>query len=156
MLLDKFDEMVRKLRAAPSWDAARKALGVADDTPEGWAAHAVWVMLGKGFLHRPSAAVQDPAFEAPHKSSIQQTLPEDIQAAYYVGIHRYSWRAGKPLQILGVVFCRPDAKSTLRECYLVQDHVDGVCDYMAISDRSHYAIINRDDVEAGRIPQVSQ
>lgn len=73
--------------------------------------------------------------------------------AFLVGTHRYSFRAGKPAEIIGVVFITPD-KLNPRACYHVRFD-DGAEDFVAISDINNFKIISEEDVAAGRIPKVT-
>ena len=74
------------------------------------------------------------------------------QKAYLVGTHRYSFQAGKPAEILRVVFITSN-EDDIRLCYHVrfEDNQEG---YTAISDSNHYEIISADDVKAGKIPAI--
>ncbi len=73
--------------------------------------------------------------------------------AYLVGIHRYSFRAGKPAEIKGVRFVCFDAESPTRLCYCVQFE-DGVVDYVPVEDSENYQIISEEYIRAGNIPKV--
>jgi hypothetical protein len=79
------------------------------------------------------------------------------QKAYYVGLHRYHYRAGEPAEILGVVIViRGD---TARPCYYIR-FADGEEEYALVYDEDRsgvgplHRIISEDDVKACRIPQV--
>ena len=71
----------------------------------------------------------------------------EAEHAYLVGIHRYSFRAGEPAKILGVVIAH------LRSYFLVR-FPDGVRDLVAIGDHWNYSVISESDVLAGRLPRV--
>ncbi len=81
--------------------------------------------------------------------------------AYLVGIHRYSYRAGEPAKIIGMIMHTPfqtvykDEISILRPCY----HIifpDGVEEYIPVADFLNFAIISETDVEKNKIPPISQ
>jgi len=76
------------------------------------------------------------------------------EAAYLVGIHRYSFQAGKPAEILGVHFYTPDLDEP-RPCYLVL-YADDRIDMVPLDDSANYKIISESDVLAGRIPEVTE
>ncbi len=75
------------------------------------------------------------------------------EKAFLVGTHRYSFQAGKPLEIIGVEFVTPPS-SPARVCYRVRAD-DGQEDFCAISETHHYEIVSESDVKAGRIPAVT-
>lgn len=80
--------------------------------------------------------------------------------AYLVGIHRYSYRAGEPAKIIGVVMYTPgstgdDDDYVERPCYH-SVFFDGVENYVAVSDLMNFAIISETDVEKNNIPPISQ
>lgn len=75
------------------------------------------------------------------------------QKAYLVGTHRYSFRAGKPAEIIGVQFLKP-VNAEARPCYYVQFE-DGWQDFIPLSEAHHFVIISEDDVRRGRIPAIA-
>lgn len=74
------------------------------------------------------------------------------QEAYLVGIHRASFRAGKPAKIIGVKIVTPTG-CPARPCFEIEFQ-DGRRDFTAVSEMVHYKIISANDVLAGRIPEV--
>lgn len=66
------------------------------------------------------------------------------QKAYYVGTHEYSFRAGQPAEIVGVVMI-PHVSGEVRPCYHVR-YADGHEDYSVIKDINNYKIVG--EVEA--------
>ncbi len=68
---------------------------------------------------------------------------------YYVGIHRYSFRAGQPARITG------SKRINGRGCFCLQ-WPDGKRDQAPICDTANYQIVCAEDVAAGLIPTVSQ
>lgn len=72
-------------------------------------------------------------------------------AVYYTGTHRYSWKAGKPLRVIGVEWC---ANGAGRACFHVIDDETGEDDYCPISDTTHYALSSSADIAAGKVPAV--
>jgi hypothetical protein len=74
------------------------------------------------------------------------------QKAFLVGTHRYSYRAGKPSEIVGVVFVTRQ-KQEAHACYQVRFE-DGAEDFVPLSEARHFEIISEDDVRVGRIPEV--
>ena len=94
-----------------------------------------------------------------HKNHRTGSAWED---AYLVGIHRYSYRTGEPAKIIGVVMYTPSrtgnpdsANYVERPCYH-SVFLDGVENYVAVSDLLHFAIISETDVEKNNIPPISQ
>jgi hypothetical protein len=76
--------------------------------------------------------------------------------AFIVGIHRYSYRAGEPAKIIGVVMFTPNTDDPVpRPCYH-SIFPDGVEEYTPVSDFLLYDIISEDDVERNNIPPVTQ
>lgn len=75
------------------------------------------------------------------------------EKAYLVGIHRYSFRCGKPAEIIGIKIVIPCEGDTPRECYHVVFE-DGVEDYIPITLDGHYVIISFNDIVDGKIPSV--
>lgn len=74
--------------------------------------------------------------------------------AYLVGIHRYSFRAGEPAEIKGVVMsCSKDSK--FRPCYKIE-FADGTEDLVAICDEKNYKIIGFKDILSGDLPVVTE
>ena len=75
-----------------------------------------------------------------------------IQRAYLVGTHRYSFQAGEPAEILGMIFVNPDEKGW-RLCYHIRFE-DGRDDCVPVSEGTHYEIVSAQDIRGGRIPEV--
>ena len=75
------------------------------------------------------------------------------QRAYLVGTHRYSYLAGTPGEVLGLVILTPKEGEDPRPCYHVR-YPEGKEDYVAIVDSQHYEIISETDLKEGRIPAV--
>lgn len=75
------------------------------------------------------------------------------QKAYLVGTHRYSFRAGKPAEIIGVQFVTP-MNAEPRPCFHLQFE-DGQQDFIPLSEAHHFVIISEDDVRCGRIPAIA-
>ena len=75
------------------------------------------------------------------------------EKAYIVGIHRYSFRCGKPAEIIGVKIVTPCEGDTPRTCYHVM-YEDGVDDYVPITFDESYTIISFSDIVDGNIPVV--
>ena len=76
----------------------------------------------------------------------------EAEHAYLVGIHRYSFRAGEPAKILGVVIAH--LKDSFPRSYFLVRFPDGVRDLVAIGDHWNYSVISESDVLAGRLPRV--
>ncbi len=74
------------------------------------------------------------------------------QKAFLVGTHMYSFRAGKPAEIIGVQFVTP-VNEEPRPCYHLRFE-DGKEDFTPISDTLTFKIISEEDVRLGRIPEV--
>ena len=75
-----------------------------------------------------------------------------IKKAYLVGTHRYSFRAGEPAEILGVMFVTPP-ENEIRACYHIRFD-DGRDDFVPLSETHHFEIISQEDVKLGKIPKV--
>lgn len=75
------------------------------------------------------------------------------QKAFLVGTHMYSFRAGKPAEIIGVQFLTPTNEDP-RACYHLRFE-DGEEDFTPISDARNFKIISEEDVRLGRIPEVA-
>jgi hypothetical protein len=71
------------------------------------------------------------------------------EAAYYVGIHRFSYRGGEPARILGVVFMNN------RPCYEVL-FLDHSKDIVPIVDIENYVIISEQDFLENNIPDIAK
>ena len=82
----------------------------------------------------------------------------DTKRAYIAGIHRYTFRAGEPAEILDTVFIQPDFLSAEAMeikiancdeewcvCFRVR-FMDDVEDYIPLSDLQHYKIISVDEI----------
>ena len=74
--------------------------------------------------------------------------------AYLVGIHRYSFRAGEPAEILSVSMVA-NSEGEFRPCYHIQ-FSDGETDYTCIEDYKNYKIIGFKDILAGDLPAVTE
>ena len=74
--------------------------------------------------------------------------------AYFVGIHRYSNKSGKPAEIIGVEMVTPQGLEP-RLCYHIQ-WSDMVEDWVPVCDTSNYKIISFTDILNGNIPDISQ
>jgi hypothetical protein len=76
------------------------------------------------------------------------------QKCYLVGVHRYSFRAGEPAEIIGVKFAKPTGYEW-RLAYEVE-FIDGIRDFVAFSDlESGNAVIISDVQYAlGQIPEI--
>ncbi len=85
-------------------------------------------------------------------ANVYLTKSKAHQRTFLVGTHRHSFRAGKPAEILGVVFVTPEGREA-RACYHVRFE-DGQEDHVAVSDTQFSEIISEKDVKAGRIPKV--
>lgn len=70
--------------------------------------------------------------------------------AYLVGIHRYSFKCGKPAKIIGVEFVTPE-KGDPRLCYHIV-WADKTEDWIPIN----YKIISFEQILAGDIPAVTE
>lgn len=81
-------------------------------------------------------------------------IPEDtqIETAYYVGTKRHSWRAGKPLQILGIVVAKSRGINP-RPAYKVRDPEDKEENIIPM-DVPH-AIISESDIKAHKLPPMT-
>jgi len=78
-----------------------------------------------------------------------------VGKAYYVGIHRYSFKTGKPAEIIGVGIVTPD-KGRSRLCYHIIWADDQSEDWVPIDDTANYKIISFDDILLGKIPDVTE
>jgi len=74
--------------------------------------------------------------------------------AYLVGVHRYSFKSGKPAEIIGVEMVTPE-NGKPRLCYHIM-WSDKVEDWIAVEDSANYKIISFEDILAGDIPEVTQ
>ena len=74
------------------------------------------------------------------------------QKAFLVGTHRFSFQAGKPAEIMGVVFATPEGLEA-RPCYQITFD-DGREDFVTLSESHHFEIISEQDRAAGKIPTV--
>lgn len=74
--------------------------------------------------------------------------------AYLVGIHRYSYKSGKPARIIGVDIITPE-KGKPRPCYHIE-WADKTEDWMPIEDNVNYKIIGFEDILAGNIPAITK
>ena len=74
--------------------------------------------------------------------------------AYYVGIHRHSFKAGIPARIIGVKFVSPNEGRKRRLCYHVQ-WSDKTEDWVPVEDHGNYKIISFDDILTRNIPEVN-
>ncbi len=63
--------------------------------------------------------------------------------AFLVGTHPYSFRSGKPAEILGVEFATPEGE-TSRPCYRIRFN-DGYVDGVPMSDTKNFEIISEND-----------
>lgn len=79
-------------------------------------------------------------------------LKPTSKSVFLVGTHRYHFRAGEPLLVIGVKMVAPPACEP-RPCYEVLAR-DGASDFIAIRETTYYKLISLDDVVAGRIPPV--
>jgi len=77
-----------------------------------------------------------------------------LDEAYLVGVHRYSFKSGKPAKIVGVDFVTPE-NGKPRLCYHIM-WADKTEDWVAIEDSSNYKIISFEQVLAGDIPAVTE
>lgn len=89
---------------------------------------------------------------------IAVSRPPEItdQKAFLVGTHRYTFRAGKPAEIIGIVFATPLGHKT-RPVYRIR-FSDGHTDCVPLSDvhvNPHHKIISEADVKARRIPKIA-
>lgn len=75
-----------------------------------------------------------------------------VEKSYLVGIHRYSYNAGKPGEIIGLVWMTPMGLPK-RLCYHVK-WKDGTQDYFPVIDSANIRIISEADFKAKRIPEV--
>ncbi len=76
----------------------------------------------------------------------------ELDEAYLVGVHKHSFRSGRPARIIGVhVVTRKDGKP--KPCYHIR-WADQVEDLVAIEDSANYKIISFEDIIAGNIPKV--
>ncbi len=78
---------------------------------------------------------------------------------FVVGTHRYSFRAGTPAEVIGVVMCTPEGLDP-RPGFVIRFE-DGTEDTVQIfsapnSKRKnpHYELLTEADIQAGRIPEV--
>lgn len=74
--------------------------------------------------------------------------------AYLVGVHRYSFKSGKPAEIIGVEMVTPENGES-RLCYHIM-WSDKTEDWIAVGDSTNYKIISFEDILAGDIPAVTQ
>lgn len=77
----------------------------------------------------------------------------NVDRSYLIGIHRFSYRAGEPAEILGV--CSYHTKKGFVNCYHIK-YDDKQEDYVNIEDKENYKIITREDYLNGNIPEVTQ
>lgn len=84
----------------------------------------------------------------------QQPLKIMTDEAYLVGVHRYSFKSGKPAKIVGVEFVTPE-KGEPRLCYHVV-WADKTEDWIPVKDNSNYKIISFEQILAGDIPSVTK
>lgn len=74
------------------------------------------------------------------------------EKVFLVGIHRYSFRAGEPAEIIGLKMATPD-NMLPRLCYQIQ-FGDGAIDYVACSDSLNFDIISWTQLLKNEIPVV--
>jgi len=74
--------------------------------------------------------------------------------AYFVGIHRYSNKSGKPAEIIGLEWITPVGLEP-RLCYHVQ-WADKTEDWLPINDMANYNIISFSNILNGEIPGVTK
>jgi hypothetical protein len=74
--------------------------------------------------------------------------------AYLVGVHRYSFRSGKPAEIIGVEMVTPENEKP-RLCYHIM-WSDKVEDWIAVEDSVNYKIVTFEDILVDNIPIVTQ
>ena len=77
-----------------------------------------------------------------------------LDEAYLVGVHRYSFKSGKPAKIVGFDFVTPE-NGKPRLCYHIM-WADKTEDWVAIEDSNNYKIISFEQVLAGDIPAVTE
>lgn len=75
------------------------------------------------------------------------------EKVFLVGIHRNSFRAGEPAEIIGLKMCQPSEMAEPRLCYEVE-FGDGVIDYVPLSDNLNFDIISWNNLINGDIPMV--
>lgn len=80
-----------------------------------------------------------------------------IDRVYYVGIHRYSYRAGIPGEIVGVAMVNPRVNGGFspKPCFYIK-WSDGMEDYAPICDDKTYKIISFQDILDGKIPEITE
>ena len=74
--------------------------------------------------------------------------------AYFVGIHRYSNKSGKPAEIIGVEMVTPQGLEP-RLCYHIE-WSDKTEDWVPVHDTSNYKVISFTDILEGKIPNVTE
>jgi len=74
--------------------------------------------------------------------------------AYFVGIHRYSNKSGKPAEIIGVEWVTPMGLEP-RLCYHIQ-WADKTEDWLPIHDCNTYKVISFSDILESKIPDVTE
>lgn len=77
-----------------------------------------------------------------------------VEKAYYVGTKRNTWRAGKPLLILGIFYVTPKGLEP-HPVFKVMDPNDNAREFIRISDPRSFKIISESDVREGRIPKAT-
>ena len=81
-------------------------------------------------------------------------MSASAQKLFYVSTHRYGFKAGEPLEIIGAAMVTPEGEDP-RPCFRVRAE-DGQEDYAPIfNDRHLYEVITEEDVRAGRIPAIT-
>lgn len=78
---------------------------------------------------------------------------ENISKVFYVGISKYSFRAGEPAVIIGVAMIAEDNRHP-RPCFHIRFKNEEE-DYVPINDRDNYKLISEQDVKLGQIPQIN-
>lgn len=73
--------------------------------------------------------------------------------AYYVGIHRYSFKTGVPAEIIGVEIVKPEPDLEPRLCYHIR-WSDMTEDWIPVEDSHGFEIISFQDILNGNIPKV--
>lgn len=78
-----------------------------------------------------------------------------------VGTHSYSFRAGEPAEVIGVVMAAPGDRER-RPCFRIRFD-DGKEDFVSIfaapgskTKNPHIELIDDEDLDAGRIPAVDR
>lgn len=81
------------------------------------------------------------------------------QKSYLVGVHRYSFRAGEPAEIIGLKWVRPSPfeRHDWRLAYEIE-FFDGKKDYVSLDDviAGNHEIISDVDLANERIPRISK